>query len=301
MPVKLKDFVTGLARKAGYDITAAAVKPFFDGLPDVDVPDEVKVGVDNNLISITDAKNNHPDIKNYYQKQSLDSVDKVLNDLLDEFEVDEATKTEILAERSTYKRVPTLTKKLIELQTAKAAATGGKAKNDIQKEIDALHAAIAEEKKGRAADKKTYDDQLVGFKINSQISTLMNAHKTIHDEQDPEVKSMVINTIINKALQDNQAKFAFDETGKFTLLKNDGTNYYGENHQQITPAQFIEQTLAKTKQLKVSNGTGGANNNNNGNHQRKQDDSKPNPNASVIDLNAQALKDYTAASAAAQG
>jgi hypothetical protein len=301
MPVKLKDFITAMARKAGYDITIAEAKSFFDGLPDVDVPDEVRTGIDNSLISLTDAKNNHPDIKNYYQKQSLDSVDKVLNDLLDEFEVDEATKTEILSERSTYKRVPVLTKKLIELQKAKADATGGKAKGEIQKQIDDLHKAIADEKKGRSDDKKAYDDQLTGIRINSQIGTLLTAHKTIHDDLDPEVKSTVINTIINKALQDNQAKFAFDETGKFSLLKNDGTNYFGENHQQITPAQFIEQTLAKTKQLKVSNGSGnnGANNqNNNGNHQRKQDDSKPNPNASVIDLNAQALKDYTASAGA---
>lgn len=294
MPVKLKDFVIGLARKAGFDPASEAAKPFFDALPDTDVPEDVQKGVDNNLISITDAKNNHPILKNHYHKQALDGIDSTIVDLMTEMELDDDTKASILAEKSSFKRVPLLTKKIAELTAAKAGASAPD-KKEIQKQIDALHAQIADEKKARAADKKAFDDQLVGFKINTQIGTLLSPHKTIHDDGDPEVKSTIINTLITKALQDNQAKFAFDETGNFTLLKIDGTNFYGENHQQITPAQFIEQTLAKTKQLKVSPGSNGANNQQRGNPTPKRADGQPENTGqqAVTDLNTQAIKDFT--------
>lgn len=289
---KLKDFFTTLANKAGLNLTDEAVAGFFNQIPDVEVPEAVQTGIDNSLISIKDATNNHPVIKNYYQKQSLDSVDKTLNDLLEEYEVDEETKAAIAAERSTYKRVPLLTKKLIELQTAKAGANSSKDKNAIQKEIDQLHQAIAAEKAARATEKQGYENELVKFKMDTKLQSLFSKYQTIHDDLDPEVKATVINTLINKELQDKQAKFAFDEAGNLTLLKHDGTNFYGDNHQQITPAQLIEQTLAKTKQLRVSQPNGQQNGKQQQNGtQRKSVEVDTNPNASVIDHNAQALQD----------
>lgn len=291
MAVKLKDFIIGLARKAGFDPASDAAKPFFDAIPDTEVPEDVQKGVDNNLISIADAKNNHPILKNHYHKQALDGIDSTIMDLMAEMEVDEETKNLVLAEKSSFKRVPLLAKKIAELTAAKAGASTPD-KKKIQDQIDQLHLQIKTEKEGRVADKKAFEDQVTGFKTKYKIDTLLSGHKTIHDDGDPEVKSTIINTLINKALQDNQAKFAFDETGNLTLIKNDGTNYYGENHQQITPAQFIEQTLAKTKQLKVSPAPNGANQQR-GNPPKKLDGTPENTGQqAVTDLNTQALKDF---------
>lgn len=296
---KLKEFITGLAKKAGFDTESATAKPFFDALPDTEVPDEIQKGIDNSLISMTDAKNNHPEIKNLYVKQSLDGVDKVLNDLLAEYELDENDKNEIAGIRSTYQRIPALTKKIAELITKKSAADP-KDKKAIQTEIDNLHLAVKAEKDGRVADRKSFDDQMLSYKIKARIDSALSAFKTIHDELDPDVKSTVINTLLQKELQDNQAKFAFDDQGTFTLLKNDGTNYYGENHQQITPVKFIEQTLAKTKQLKVSSPApvNGANNQR-GNQMPQNANGMPdkNPNAAVIGLNNEALEALKVAAA----
>lgn len=289
---KLKDFLAAIATKAGLNVADEVTAAFINQIPDVEVPETVQTGIDNSLISIKDATNNHPVIKNYYQKQSLDSVDKTLNDLLDEFEVDEDTRAAITAERSTYKRVPLLTKKLVELQAAKAGANNSKDKNEIQKQIDQLHQTIAAEKQARAAEKQNYENELSRFKMETKLQSLYSKYQTIHDELDPEIKATVISTLINKELQDKQAKFAFDEAGNLTLLKNDGTNFYGDNHQQITPAQLIEQTLAKTKQLRVSAPAGPANGKQHANGTRQA--SPPvdtNPNAAVLDMNSRALKD----------
>jgi hypothetical protein len=291
---KLKDFITALAKKAGYDTESATAKPFFDALPDTEVPDDIHKGIDNSLISLTDAKNNHPEIKNYYQKQSLDGVDKVLNDALSEYEFDEESRNEITGVRSTYQRVPALIKKLAELTAKKAGSGNNKDKAAIQKEIDDLHKAVATEKNSRVEDKKAFDNQMLTFKTNTKKTQLFSGIKTIHDELDPEIRFNILDSQIQKELQDNQAKFAFDDQGNFTLNKNDGTNYYGENHQQISPVKFIEQTLAKNKQIKISSPApnNGANNSNGNQTKQTAGGDNNNGNASLIERNNQAIRDF---------
>lgn len=296
--VKLKDFITALAKKAGFDTTTAEAKPFFDALPDTEVPEDIQKGIDTSLISLSEAKNNFPELKNHYQKQSLDGVDKTILELMDDFQVDDQTKAEILAEKSTYKRVPNLARRLVELERKKAATTGGKDKAAIQAEIDGLHAQLKTEKEAHATSKKEFETQRLHDKMLTKLNVLFGGVKTVHDDLDAETRFTILHAQIQKALQDNQAKLVFDDNGNLTVLRNDGTNYFGENHQQVKPAQFIESVLAKNKQLTVTpSGSNGAPQNQKlpqppgsaGNGKSDQSQS------AVIDRNAQALKDYEAA------
>jgi len=253
---KLKDFITALAKKAGFDTESEAAKPFFAALPDTDMPDDIHRGIDNALISLAEAKNNHPEIKGVYQSQALNGIDQTILDLMKDFEVDEPTRAEILAEKSTYKRVPNLTRRLIELERKKAATTGGKDKAAIQEEINGLHAQLKAEKDARAQEKKEFEEQRMQDRMNVKKNVLYSGLKTIHDDLDSEVRYDIIDAQLRKELQDKQAKFAFDDHGNLIIIRNDGTNFFGENHQQIKPAQFIEQVLAKNKQLKVTDTSG---------------------------------------------
>lgn len=293
---KLKDFITALAKKAGYDTTSEAAKPFFDALPDTEMPEDIHRGIDNSLISLTEAKNNHGELKGHYTKQALDGVDKEILSLIEDFQLDEPTKTEILSEKSTYKRGPLLTRRIVELERKKAAATGGKDKATIQAEIDGLHAELKASKEAFANAQKSFDDQRMQDRINNKKNVFFSGVKTIHDELDPETRYTIIDSQIQKELQDRQAKFALDEQGNVVLMRNDGTNFFGENHQQVKPLQFIEQVLAKNKQLKVTdpsngapgtkpqNGTQPAASSGNGTKEQNQ--------SAVINRNNQALQDY---------
>lgn len=296
---KLKDFFTQLAKKAGFDTESDTSKAFFAALPDSEVPEDIQKGIDNSLISLTEAKNNFPEIKNHYTKQALDGVDKELMNLLEDFQLDEQNRAEILAEKSTYKRTPLLARRLVELERKKVAATGGKDKADIQKQIDDLHAQLKEEKDARETEKKQFESQRLADRLNVRKNVLFGGVKTIHDELDPEIRFSILDTLLQKELQDKQAKFAFDDQGNVILLRNDGTNFFGENHQQIKPSQFIEQALAKHKQLKVSdpsqNGSNGATTrvtqptNSGGNGKTEQNQN------SLIDRNNRALAEFEAA------
>lgn len=298
---KLKEFLTSLAKKAGYDTESEAAKPFFDALPDVDVPEETHKGIDNSLISLTEAKNNHPELKNFYTKQALDGVDKVISDLMSDFQVDEETAREILAEKSTYKRGPLLTRKLVELERKKAAMSGGKDKQEVQKQIDDLHKELKAEKDARESEKQKFENERLQDRINVKKNVLFGGLKTIHDELDSEIRYSILDTLVQRELQDKQAKMTFDDNGTLVLLRNDGTNYFGENHQQVKPAQFIEQVLAKNKQLKVTptNGSGnGAQHSSNGSQQPAASgngNGNDNKQSRVIDLNKQAMEEFNSA------
>lgn len=259
MATKLKDFVTKLAKKAGYDTTSDGAKAFLESLNDVEVPEDVEKGIDNSLISLTEAKNNHGELKGHYTKQALDGVDKEILGLMDDFQLDEPTKTEILSEKSTYKRGAKLTRKIVELERQKVATTGGKDKQEIQKQIDELQGQLKLAKEQLEAEKTNFSNQRLQDRINMKKNVLYSGMKTVHDELDPETRNTILDSQITKALQDNGVKLAFDDQGNFTLLRNDGTNYFGENHQQVKPQQFIEQVLAKNKQLKVTDSSTGAN------------------------------------------
>lgn len=262
---KLKEFLSALAKKAGYDIESDAAKPFFAGLPDVEVPDDVNTGIDRSLISLSEAKNNFPDIKNHYYKSALDGVDNELKTLMQDFNLDDALKQEILGEKSSYKRVPMLARKLVELERQKAAAAGGKDKSEIQKQIDSLQAELLTAKTTLENEKKSFESQRLQDKINLKKNVLFSGLKTIHDELDPDIKYGILDTLVNRALQDSSAKLTLDDNGNLQLLRSDGTNFFGENHQQLKPNQFIEQVLAKNKQIKVTPTNGqqnGATNNN---------------------------------------
>lgn len=298
MATKLKDFVTKLAKKAGFETTSDSAKAFLESLNDVDVPEDVEKGIDNSLISLTEAKNNHGELKGHYTKQALDGVDKEILSLIEDFQLDEPTKQAILGEKSTYKRGPMLTRKIVELERQKVATTGGKDKAAIQAEIDGLHAQLKTTKESWENDKKSFDNQRLQDKINNKKNVFFSGVKTIHDELDPETRYTIIDSQIQKELQDRQAKFALDEQGNVVLMRNDGTNFFGENHQQVKPLQFIEQVLAKNKQLKVTtpppNGSNGATNQNGSQPAASgSNGTKDSQNQSaVIDRNKQALLDY---------
>lgn len=280
--MKLKDFLQAQAKKAGLTITNE-----LDAIPDFDLADDIAKGIDTSMISIQEAKNNHPEIKNYYQKQSLDTVDKYLQKILEEtpeLQDDE----EIKSERSTYKRVELITSKIKKLGTKKDNADTNKEKADIQKEIDKLHNQIRQIEDERKKEREGYEKALKDYKLKTQLSQLLSSQKTIHDELPSDTKIAILETLLNKELQDNQAKFEFDDQGKLLLLKADGTNFFGENHQQILPDKFIEQTLAKHKQLRVSTGPTGATQQN-GTTVKVEPDNK---NASIIRKNQAALDDY---------
>lgn len=271
--MKVSEFFNQQFTKAGVpiDMNVEANKAFMDAAAamTVEIPDDIAKGVDNKFITVEAAKNNHPEIKNYYQTQALDTIDKTTIAALKELGVPQDTIDNLVKEEgSTFKRVPLMFKKLQDLEKAKANAS----KPDqaiYQKQIDDLQAQVRAEKDiavKTIADKNAFEKSM---RLKYKYGSMFNSVKTIYDTLDPEDKFGTLEVILERALHDNNAKMDLNENGGVILLKNDGTTYFGENNVPVNAQQFVDQLLSRKKLLvsaipPVVPGTSTAGNANNG-------------------------------------
>lgn len=241
MPV-LGEFINTLAQKAGIAPDDADLKTLLSSpeLAAITVPDTLVSAVDNGLLSIDAAKNNHPDIKRKYFADAFDGMDRNLLSLIDKDTFDESELLEIKNEKSTVKKIELVVSKL----KAQKSTANPADKAAINQQLAAAHEAarLANEKAEQV--KNEYEGKIKNIYTTSAIRSALSGYKTIYDELDPTIKLTSMEAVIAKALQDKQAEFLADENGTLQLLSKDGSNVFGSNHVQLTPQSFLDQTLA---------------------------------------------------------
>ena len=68
--------------------------------------------------------------------------------------------------------------------------------------------------------------------------------------------------ITNARLTADSAELTVDESGQLQLRKKDGTNFFAEDHNLLTPKTYLDRILTRDKILKADDK--GQNNNSNG-------------------------------------
>lgn len=249
----VSEYLKNLLKKAGINPDEDKFKDFFsnEALGKLEIPVDAATGIDNNLISLTAAKDNFGPLKNHYTALALNGIDANMESLFDELGLDEDAKTELKLEKSTGKRMQQLIKKAQAAEIKKANADKPD-KLAHQKTIDDLHAQMrALQSKAELAE-TSYAKKEKDLRKSYAIQELLVSHKTTLDKLSPSVKRATLNALISDALQSKAIDTDFDENGNLTLLKKDGSKYYGENNSVVSPAQFVEQLLAKEKLLAVN-------------------------------------------------
>lgn len=241
MPV-LGEFINSLAQKAGIQADNDDLKALLSSpeLATINVADTLVTAVDNGLLSISAAKNNHPDIKKKYFADAFDGMDRNLIDLISKDTFDETDLAEIKNEKLTVKKLEMIVNKL----KAQKAAANPVDKAAINAQIQAAHEAARLAKEEVENTRKEYEGKIKNIYTTSAIRQAMGAYKTTFDDLPADVRNSAIESIINKALQDKGAEFVADENGTLTLRSKDGSNVFGSNHVQLTPQSFLDQTLA---------------------------------------------------------
>lgn len=242
MPTTANDLVKKLMAKAGvaYDGDLATI------------PDDIATSVDNQLLTIAAATNNHPDVKKVYFAQAYNGLDAERDALISEFGFSDDVKAEILKAGGSTKQIVALARKVKELSDKNTPADKDAAKK-LAEQITDLNQKLAAEIQKQTNLKTEYDNQLQQIKIKTKLGTIIGGYKTMFDELDPQAKEAAIDALLTKALQDSDAEFKFDEKGSLSLIKKDGTNLFGDNHTLITPTSFIDKSLSKI--LKVTDST----------------------------------------------
>lgn len=258
MPKSGKEFVTLLLQKAGVKIDDEKISQALSipELSTVQIPDELITPIDNGLLSVSAAKNNHPEIKGHYTAQALDSLDKELSRFMDDHKLPDEVKTELLGEKSSYKRATLLALKIKELEEKKA--TSGKGEKDtLQQEITKLNNELREIKEKEKGIHEDYKKQLLDVRMGHSLGQLLGSYKTKFDELPASVKDSTLKAIINNSLAADGAEFSVDEAGQLQLRKKGGDNFFGDDHNIMTPKSYLDKILARDKILIVNDPTQG--------------------------------------------
>lgn len=242
------ELINNLAQKAGVKSDSEELKSLLASpeLANVKVPEELVSTIDKGLLSIEAAKNNHPDIKKKYFADAYDGMDKQLMALVANDTFDAADIDEIAAEKSTSKKAELIVSKL---KSAKASAKGAD-KEEINRQLAAAHEAARIAKSEVEAVKNTYEGKIKDINKKAALKAVLSNYKTIYDDLPGNVKITSMEALINNALQDKNAELNVDDNGNLLLISKDGSNVFGSNHVQLTPASFLDQSFAPI--LKVS-------------------------------------------------
>lgn len=266
MPKKVNEFLTLLLNKAGVNVSDEAIKTALavPELANVEVPDNVITGIDNGLISLTQAKNNHSEIKNHYFAQAYDGLDKELSRFMEDHKLPDEVKAELLGEKSSTKRAVMLSAKIKDLEEKKA--TSGKGEKDtLQAEINKLNAELRTTKEGIQGIHTDYAKKMQEIRMNHALGTLLSGYKTIYDALPPDVKEITLKALINKSLASDSAELNIDEQGNLSIKKKDGANIFGENNVQHTPNTYLDKIFSRDKILVVNDQNNNQNQNQNNN------------------------------------
>lgn len=268
MAKKVIDFLKTLATKAGANLEDEALKTAIASLnPEAELPDELATVIDNGLLSMATAKNNHPEIKKHYFAQAYNGLDSELDAFIAEEKLPDDVVAAIKAEQSSTKRARLVAQKIKELQQQKAAA-GKNDKEELNKQIADLNNELRVIKENEQKIHAEYKKQIQDVKMNHVLGGLLGSYKTVFDELDPSTKQITLKAIIERNLGAKKAQLTIDEAGNLQLIGADGANVFGDDHNILTPKAFLDKVMANEKILKVTDqgNNNGSNGSNNGQH-----------------------------------
>lgn len=248
------NFIKELAEKAGYDTTDQKMIDFLSHteLNKIEIASEITGGINKNLISLPEAKNNHPTIKSHYFGEFMSNLDRGLDDAYAEAGLDVETVAELNKEKSSTKRVGLLGKKVKEIieSSSKTSKKPSEAEASLNQQINDLNEKLRQEKEARKTESETSKAQMNKFRTGLILNGKTGSLKTVYDNLPGEVRTTTIETLLNKELQDSNANLVLDEEGNvLKLQKRDGSNFFDENNRQLSVDDFINKTLAKHKVL----------------------------------------------------
>lgn len=251
MPKQFADIVKLIAEKTNQDITDKAFMDLLTVNATVgdDVYNRIESGL-NGLLTIDSAKHN-PVLAAHFKANALLPADTEINNLLEELGFDDTIKTEFASEKSTYKKIGNLVRKVKELEAKKADAGKGD-KATLTAEINKLNQDIL-------TLKKQSDEQVKQLQSEHENSLLQYAMQSElkgkqYSESIPEALRVVgAQTLLEQELKKNGAKVVRTSDGSLKLVRAENSELdYMENNKPVGFGEFTDKVLSTHAMLKVS-------------------------------------------------
>jgi hypothetical protein len=206
--------------------------------------------IDENLLSIDVAKDNHPILSTHYKSQALNALDKRLLAIAEESNLlNDEELAELKKPTNSYKKLDSIVEKL---KAVKAVSPDAKPNEALKKQVDELVAKLTEAAKEKDSLVAAHTESLQKVKTGYTFREKLSAKKTILDTLSQETRNTSLMAVIDKALAEKDAMLTYDENGNAILQKKDGTKLLASNNTAITLDELIDSALATEKLLVVA-------------------------------------------------
>jgi hypothetical protein len=251
MSVQLGNLIQLLAEKAGVDTTDKSVVDLLSINAQIDegLFNKLKGYLDSTL-TIESAKHN-PVVAAHFKSLALLPIDTELEKLMDEFEFDDEVKSELKSEKSSYKRLGAIIRKIKELEQKRSEAKGS-GKAELTNEINKLNQQILDLKKQYEDEinnlKQSHENDLLLFKIENELS------KRQYSDALPEaVRIAAAKELLKKEFTEKGIKPVLNSNKSIKLVRQDNTDLsYMENNKEVSFGEFVDKVLSTHAILKVS-------------------------------------------------
>lgn len=253
---KLGKLFVDLALAAGIAIDDDKLKDITTS--DMEVPDDIAASLKSNLMTEEAAKNN-ASLKRHFTAQALNTVDAELSDFIKSYtDFTDADKSAFEAEKSTYKRIPLLMKRVQEIEGKKASTdpadpTAAKKLEAMKAELDKVNAQVLEVKNSHqtelASAKAQAEKDLLDFAIKSELLGKEYANKDL----DKPTNVLIARQILDAKLAEAKVKVVKGENGSPRLVQIDNPEMdYMVDNKKVEFGSFTDSVLGEKKLLHVA-------------------------------------------------
>ena len=217
----LSEFLTSIANEMGVNTDDESIKEFFENLPDTELP-EGFAGFNDTYFTLDSAKN-HKDIATFYKSklkgQYLGNADRITEQALKNFPIDEEVLAEIGSEEDTQNKLRKAFEAIQGLYDNKGASSDEKVKEREQELLDKVQTLQAEISKAYEEKDLALNEQAQQFD-QERLNTEMI--KTLSDLPISESFSREdVNLLINTKYKDSDYIFKRGENGWGVYMKED--------------------------------------------------------------------------------
>jgi hypothetical protein len=253
MPKNISTLVTSLLKRANIDVT----DPRYIDLVNISgqIGEEAYKEVESGLAKLmtVDEARYHSDLHRHFRQNALDPIDKELERWLEDNNVADEDRADVLAVKSTYARLRKALEKTQELEGKKASARSNAESRKIaaelaaaQKQIDDLREQFAV----RSAELEHQAEQRIAdYAVHTKLSSLDYAN----DRMSKAEAVMGFRPLLDSELRARGARYILNkETNDLELVRTDNGEPLREGHKAINFSDFVSGIAAARRVLKIN-------------------------------------------------
>lgn len=237
MSLNLIDFISGLAERAGVDITDESLKGILTNpaLASIEVPATLETAVQGKLITEDEARIN-PNLKKYFSAMALNVADKNLRAMAEKY-LDADDLADIKRDELKTAEIAQLIVEKVKQKSAGADNAGDK--KTYLAEITKLQGIIAEKEAAAmqaVAERDKYWNQTL---TNKELEGLFLGYDYAMDVP-KEIAAATARNLFEARLRESGGKYVYDN-GTIKLVNSESEDLpFSVNNKQVTAKQFAD-------------------------------------------------------------